>query len=234
MQEDIKQEECHQEDPFQLEDKENSLQIVISRVRAVTIKAPITIQGITTKAVIDTGAEVTVLSDRLYNQISQECRPKLKKAERRLTVADAGREMRTDGIAELKFSIGTTSFVWPVYVAPIRDEVLLGCDIIDEKDITVNTKKGIQIADTWIPCTVIRSVDPSPKVKLSRSTTVPANSEFILTGNCDHISLSDITDYILETTEESKEKVLIGRCVITSTSNKVPVNVLNSKCTYKA
>ena len=44
------------------EDPDN-LQIVINRVRAVTIKAPLTIQGTFTKGIIDSGAEVTVLSE---------------------------------------------------------------------------------------------------------------------------------------------------------------------------
>lgn len=223
------EEDCPARVSTSLEEDEHSFQVIINRVRAVTIKAPIKIQGMMTKAVIDTGAEVTVLSDRLYNEIPEECRPKLKKAKRRLTVADAGKEMRTDGIADMSFNIGKTSFVWPVYVAPIRDDVLLGCDIIDEKDITVNTKKGICISETWIPCDVIRSVEQSAKVKVSRAVTIPANSEYILSGHCNNISLSGTTTYMLEATEEAKGELLIGRCVITPKSNKIPLKVLNSR-----
>ena len=167
-----------------LVEESDHLQITIDRVRAVTIKAPLTIQGTFTKGIIDTGAEVTVLSERLYNLIPKDKKPPLQKARRGLVVADAGREMKTCGIAEVEFSIGDYSFIWPVYVALIRDDLLLGCDLIDEMNITVNTKRGIQIEDKWIDCEVIRSHDSTAQVKVSRAVTVPANSEFIMRGQC--------------------------------------------------
>ena len=53
--------------------------------------------------------------------------------------------MKTCGITDVEFKIGEYNFTWPVYVAPIRDEILLGCDVIDAMDIAVSTKHGIQI-----------------------------------------------------------------------------------------
>ena len=66
------------------------LQINIVRVRAVTIKALLTVQGIRTKAVVDTGAEVTVMSEYLYNLIPDNQKPCLEKPKRGLVVAEAG------------------------------------------------------------------------------------------------------------------------------------------------
>jgi hypothetical protein len=110
--------------------------------------------------------------------IPEKDRPELKKTKRRLTVADAGIEMRTDGIAELTITIGKVSFNWPVYIAPIRDDILFGCDIIDKKCITVNTRKGIKIYGEWLNCVVTRIIDNTAKVKISRSFTIPANSQY--------------------------------------------------------
>lgn len=57
---------------------EGNLQIVIDRVRAVTIKLPLTIQGQNLKAVIDTGAEVTVFNNNVYFSIPVDKRSKLQ------------------------------------------------------------------------------------------------------------------------------------------------------------
>ena len=54
---------------------ERILQTIIDRVRAVTIRTLLCVQGILTKAIVDTGAEVTVLSERLYNMFPENIRP---------------------------------------------------------------------------------------------------------------------------------------------------------------
>ena len=212
------------------EDPDN-LQIVINRVRAVTIKAPLTIQGTFTKGIIDTSAEVTVLSKRLYNLIPKDLKPPLQKARRGLVVAEAGREMKTCGIAEVEFSIGDYSFIWPVYVAPIRDDLLLGCDLLDEMNITVNTKRGIQIEDKWIDCEVIRSHDSTAQVKVARAVTIPANSEFVMRGHCNSAIAQNSNTFIFEAAEEAQEKILIARSVTQPISNKIPVKMINHRST---
>ena len=59
---------------------EQKRKIVLNRVRAVTVKVPVAIEDICVKAVIDTGAEVTVLSEREFNKISEDMRPELSPA----------------------------------------------------------------------------------------------------------------------------------------------------------
>ncbi|CAC5381234.1 unnamed protein product [Mytilus coruscus] len=65
-----------------------------------------------------------------------------------------------------------------IYVAPIGDSVLLGCDIVDALDITINSKKGIQVDGKWLECYTERKVDDQiARVVLTENVTVPINSE---------------------------------------------------------
>jgi predicted aspartyl protease len=50
------------------------VEIVINSVRAVTLKVPVITNGQVVKAVVDTGAEVTVMSEATYFCIPEERR----------------------------------------------------------------------------------------------------------------------------------------------------------------
>lgn len=208
--------------------EEKVLQIIIDRVRAVTIRTILSIQGIMTKAIVDTGAEVTVISERIYNMFPENKRPRLQKASRGLVVAEAGREMTICGLIDAEFKMGEFEFTWPVYVAPIRDDILLGCDIIDEMDITVNTKRGIQVKDQWVECEITRSHDSVGSVKVARAVTVPAYSEFMMTGTCSTVPDGEGQIFLFEASQIAKEKLLIARSVVSPNSCRIPVKMVNS------
>ena len=212
-----------------VETKPQVLQIVIDRVRAVTIRTLISIQGILTKAIVDTGAEVTVLSEKLYNLIPKDKRPKLHEAKRGLVVAEAGKEMTTCGTIDVDFKLGEYEFTWPVYVAPIRDDILLGCDIIDEMDITVNTKRGIQVKDQWIECEIIRSHDTLGPVKIARAVTVPASSEFVITGSCSVKPDDEGQTFVFEASENAQQHLLVARGLVSPKTGTVPVKLINQR-----
>ncbi|CAC5390989.1 unnamed protein product [Mytilus coruscus] len=72
---------------------------------------------------------------------------KLRREARNLVVAEAGENLTTRGSREVKVDLGSETFKWPVYVAPIGNNMLLGCDIIDEMNITLNLKQGLQLND---------------------------------------------------------------------------------------
>jgi hypothetical protein len=60
-----------------------------------------------------------------------------------VVVAEARRKMTTSGVADIKIQIGLLKFELPIYVAPIGDDLLFGCDVIYDKDITINTRRGL-------------------------------------------------------------------------------------------
>lgn len=119
--------------------------VVIDRVHAVTIRAPVTIEGIEMNAVVDTGAEVTVMSERRFQEIPAEKQPLLRQTQRSLEVAEAGHKMRTSETVEVKLIMGDDEYAVDMYFAPIADDLLLGCDFLDEHDVTINTRRGLEI-----------------------------------------------------------------------------------------
>ena len=100
------------------------------------------------QAVVDSGAEVSVLSSTHYFSLPPTQRPALQASSTSLVVADKDHQLQTEGVVIARITIKQTSFDSPLYVAPISDDLLLGSDILDSQDIFV-VKFGLNI--TRIP-----------------------------------------------------------------------------------
>ncbi|VDI74768.1 Hypothetical predicted protein [Mytilus galloprovincialis] len=208
--------------------RQSSCVIQIDRVRSATIKVPISINGQVTKAVLDTGAEVTVLNSSLYFGIPEEKRPILKKATRNLVVAEAGKSMETHGIAMMNVKLGNHEFSWDMYIAPIGDSILLGCDIVDELDITINSKKGIHVDGKWIECYTERKVDDKiARVVLTENVTVPANSEKILFGGSYNTDAIDTRYTMLKSVVEDNRKIMVTQILVDPFEKVIPFRLVN-------
>lgn len=205
----------------------SSVDVVIDRVRAVTLRVPIVIEGDYLNAVIDTGAEVTVMSQEKFLKIPENRRPQIYKAERNLVVAEAGKKMQTLGMADVSCQIGPLDFIWSVYIAPIGDELLLGCDIIDEHDITINTKRGLEIKGQWINCDVTRRSDKVARVVLKEAVTIPANSEVILPGLSINSEILDSRYCSVEPVFEDERQIIVARSLVDPYKETIPVRIVN-------
>ncbi|VDI49906.1 Hypothetical predicted protein [Mytilus galloprovincialis] len=80
-------------------------------------------------------------------EIPESKRPKQRRAARNLEVAEAGKNLTTEGITEVKVNLRSETFKWPVYVAPIEENMLLGCDLIDEMKVA---RVGEKDTNSWL------------------------------------------------------------------------------------
>lgn len=184
-------------------------------------------EGLVVKADIDTDAEVTVIGQSLFKKILEGNRPKLQESRRCLVVAKEGKRLNTQRVIEANLTIGKLAVKWEVYVAPIRDEVLLGCDMNDENNIRINTKRSIQVEGTRFGCEVVRKSDKIARVFDKESITVPANSEIIIEGTGKQAEYIDTRYASLEPFYDDSSHMLVARCLVDPFNNRIPVRVAN-------
>ena len=104
---------------------------------SATLRIPVILQVIALKAVVDTAATVTIVSDKVYRQWTFDP-PSLKPGTLKL----AGRDTKMDGhiVGPVSMELGSTVFQVVVHVAPIHSDMLIGLDFLLQNglDISLN------------------------------------------------------------------------------------------------
>ena len=163
------------------------------------LSIPVSLQDVKLLAVIDTAAEVTIISDSIFREL-QPTPPYLKK----VILNTAGRDLRMDGfvVGPVALKLGEITFPEAVYVAPIQDDMLLGLDFILRHgvDIKLNDRcLDFRGKGQKVPIEVERmGTSKESQVKkvtlLEKTVKMPPNS--VLKRQC---KISDLlTNYIIE------------------------------------
>ncbi len=158
--------------------------VICCQVRSDSMcKIPVEVQGYRTVAVIDTAAEVTIMSDRVYRKLANP-----GSIIRNVTLNTAGRELQMKGfvVGPVTLTLGGQDFQENIYVAPIEDDLLLGLDFLRRHGAQIN----LPLSFIWIGGIVIPMESPGleraakvANVTVSRTTKVPPNSMAYVT--CD-------------------------------------------------
>ena len=103
-----------------------------------SLRVPITLQDRSIKAVIDTAAMMTVISDQIYKEMKPN--PPCLKAT---TLQSAGRNMKMVGriIGPVSIKLGNVIFPTLVHVAAINNDMLLGLDFLLRIGAGINLKE---------------------------------------------------------------------------------------------
>ena len=135
--------------------------------------------------------------------------------------------MVTSGVADVDIQIGSLKFEWPIYIAPIGDQLLLGCDVIYDKDITINTRRGLEVLGEWIDCEVVRKMDKIARVVLKETVTIPPDCEVILAGQNVNSKSLDTRYCSIEPLVEDERNILVTRCVVDPYKDTIPIRLVN-------
>ncbi|XP_041355465.1 uncharacterized protein LOC121373084 [Gigantopelta aegis] len=195
--------------------------ITLSRLsRAKTsIIVEVVVDNLKTEAPIDTGADATILPTEIADMIG------LEKGNKTVTLCNAenGAEMEAMGGVTVTLSMADHSWKWPVYVAPIRQSVLIGMDFLKAVDATIIAKQG-DIIINRVTVTGIGTGEHKPvTVNLGEEITCPPRSEQVIIGRvAKHLP----SQTAMFEPASVKEGVFLGAALVTVTDT-VPVKVLN-------
>ncbi|XP_057691272.1 uncharacterized protein LOC130915330 [Corythoichthys intestinalis] len=144
------------DDDFQLQGR----QIGCTKRRGESLQIPLTVNGIPTQAVADTGAQTTVISEELYQRILENNTTPVDLPQTYLLSAGVGDGMEAKHGLTVTFKIGSKSIAWEVHVASIRDCVLLGLDLMKAHDVVIYTRGKVFIGGELVPSKIVRDDVP--------------------------------------------------------------------------
>lgn len=146
------------------------------------IAIPVTVNDIEANGVVDTGADATVISSDFASVVGIDTRG-CKKAC--LLNAENWAEMTAFGGVTATLQIGSHITSWPDYIAPIRDSVLIGMDLLDSLDSVIYTRQGnLRIGKDiiWGTLSCDGSVPACSAVLVHENCWVPPESARIIIG----------------------------------------------------
>lgn len=156
---------------------------------------PIQIGGQEIHDTIDTVADITIISGKVYESLRPK--PTIVR-DTNVRLADEGAGMTAQYIGDLNIRIGAYDFVHPVYVGPLQDEMLLGKDFLRAQGAEVSCEAGNlkvrRIAklfelSTGVPMSVINAVS-------ARRVRIPSHTAHIIEREMPDFILAGARHYI--------------------------------------
>ena len=185
------------------------------------LKVPVKLDNLNLSAVVDTAAEVTLISDSIYRQLDPK--PQILK---HIKLHTAGKNLDMIGfvVGPVSLRLGSQTFQEAVYVAPIEDDMLLGINFLVKHDANLDLKNSIlSLGSDQIPMES-KSDKKQPtlaKVSVFKRRVIPLNSM----THVECCLAEPLDQYIIEPV--ANERIIVPKTVHRSEQMYPQVCVLN-------
>ena len=149
---------------------------------------------------------------------------RIRKTGRSLVVAEDGKQMDNPGVDEVCFQINDTMYKWPMYIAPVGDEMLPDADFLHHYGANVDFCRGMDLEGHWINCRIERHTGEVNHVLMSESVTIPSGHKMVILAG----STGPMQDVgIFEPSTAPDESVLGTRVLVSAENPDIHLIFLN-------
>ncbi|UYV84144.1 K02A2.6-like, partial [Cordylochernes scorpioides] len=188
------------------------------------------VNGLPCRMVIDSGANVTLLRVDLAQRMESISR-RISVSNELVLQTATGEQAKVYGQVVLKFQIGNNLFSHLGYLADIKDDCLIGLDVLRKFGFSIDFQENVlKIAGEEIPLVCSRSSATNKvlKVILKSDVKIPPRSECILEGR---LTASLGVPQLLIVEENGQEfdqkGLLLARTLCKSDQSNIPIRVIN-------
>ena len=186
--------------------------------------------GVKVDFLLDSGSTATLLSQRIYEAIPQECRPTLVNVSTDLVSAN-GTPMQSYGIAKLVFSLGDQKFSIHAIICDMQSDAILGQDFNLKHIKSINFERNHLLTkdDICIPFRLGGKAAMSCRVTCARRCLIPARS---IRNIAAEIPSSEYlgSSIMLEPSQAAyRNDLLLAPQILPNKTGKPLVTVINTK-----
>ncbi|CAG2204440.1 unnamed protein product [Mytilus edulis] len=178
---------------------------------------------------VDTGANVTILSKKFIDEINPSLLPKMNPVNINLITA-TGDSSPFIGQIDVEICLGNYIYHHNVLVADISNEGIIGMDFLVTHDCDVLLSQNkLKIKGEIIQCYHYASSAKSCyRVAIQETVDVPPNSEMIVSGESDEPIFRGLAG-LIEPNEKFMEKngLLVARSIVHPEMYNIPLRIIN-------
>ncbi len=144
---------------------------------------PLTVEGVNTLALIDTGVSVTIMGRPLYQKVQQVHALKLQTHDMPCLKGVGGNPVPTSGCAEVEVGIAAGVYKTPVVVSARKERpnFVIGADFLSTHDCDLLLRhKLFTVGRNSVRCLPERVRSSHARLKLARRVELPPHSEVLV------------------------------------------------------
>ena len=179
--------------------------------------------------VIDTGADVTILSYRIYEKLHHTKEVKYFAGPDGSLKGLDGQRIEVLGTTTLQMSIGETTVRQHVWVARIKEDCILEADFLRKQDCVIDYPQNIlRIGNSDVPMHVDTDDIKCFRVVLDRAVKIPGNTEMIISAKLETPPGEARCGTVGPTEIARRTKgIIVGRTLVDLRQKNIPVRVIN-------
>lgn len=190
----------------------------------LSLLIPASVNQASTMAVVDTAAHVTVVSEEFSTRMKKipTCTETVK-----LRNAEKGSWMYAKLAKDVTITVGSRDFSWPVFIAPINDDLILGLDFLKTNGCQVDLGSDeVTVQGVTVQASLRKDAQGDmfhvSRVTLGKRVVVPPNSVRVATGK---VNIPEGRDFVFQAAGD--QKGLILPAVLVTGSPEIPVCLVN-------
>jgi len=170
---------------------------------------PVTINGVAGNAVLDSAAQVTVISDKYYRHVTGD----LPGSGTIQLYGVSGAVMWASYVPDIPIKIGGTTYDIGCYIAGITDDILLGLDFLVRHKCSIDFDNCVAfLGDRMVTAQLVHNVDGSAETVYSVQTEgrilIPPNSAVTVDGKVNTRGKTSIGTMLIQQRPDTRGYVI--------------------------